>query len=355
MLRLNKYLSEAGVCSRREADRLIEQGRVKVDGTPATVGMQVDEHAQITVDGKAVGEKKQKTILIAVNKPRGIVCSEAHQGNDTNIIEFLQYPKRITYMGRLDKDSEGLLLMTNRGDLINEMMRAAHYHEKEYEVVVDRPFTDRFLNDLAAGVYLKELDVTTRPCQVQRLGKRKFSIVLTQGLNRQIRRMCGELGYHVQELKRTRIMNIRLGHLKTGTWRNVTEEELQELLYLLEESGAEAAEAAETEAKSLKAKYEDSLKNAHDESISILNKAKINARAEYDRIVGEADGEAQKIVSKARTDMEQEREQALKEVKTEIGDLIALAVDKVAGTKASAESDKELIDQFLSDVDADDK
>ena len=232
MLRLNKYLSEAGVCSRREADRLIEQGRVKVDGTPATVGMQVDEHAQITVDGKAVGEKKQKTILIAVNKPRGIVCSEAHQGNDTNIIEFLQYPKRITYMGRLDKDSEG---------------RAAHYHEKEYEVVVDRPFTDRFLNDLAAGVYLKELDVTTRPCQVQRLGKRKFSIVLTQGLNRQIRRMCGELGYHVQELKRTRIMNIRLGHLKTGTWRNVTEEELQELLYLLEESGAEAAETAETE------------------------------------------------------------------------------------------------------------
>lgn len=247
MLRLNKYLSEAGVCSRREADRLIEQGRVKVDGTPATVGMQVDEHAQITVDGKAVGEKKQKTILIAVNKPRGIVCSEAYQGNDTNIIEFLQYPKRITYMGRLDKDSEGLLLMTNRGDLINEMMRAAHYHEKEYEVVVDRPFTDRFLNDLAAGVYLKELDVTTRPCQVQRLGKRKFSIVLTQGLNRQIRRMCGELGYHVQELKRTRIMNIRLGHLKTGTWRNVTEEELQELLYLLEESGAEAAETAETE------------------------------------------------------------------------------------------------------------
>ena len=150
-------------------------------------------------------------------------------------------------MGRLDKDSEGLLLMTNRGDLINEMMRAAHYHEKEYEVVVDRPFTDRFLNDLAAGVYLKELDVTTRPCQIQRLGKRKFSIILTQGLNRQIRRMCGELGYHVQELKRTRIMNIRLGHLKTGTWRNVTEEELQELLYLLEESGAEAAEAAETE------------------------------------------------------------------------------------------------------------
>ena len=229
MLRLNKYLSEAGVCSRREADRLIEQGRVKVDGTPATVGMQVDEHAQITVDGKAVGEKKQKTILIAVNKPRGIVSSEAHQGNDTNIIEFLQYPKRITYMGRLDKDSEGLLLMTNRGDLINEMMRAAHYHEKEYEVVVDRPFTDRFLNDLAAGVYLKELDVTTRPCQVQRLGKRKFSIVLTQGLNRQIRRMSEALGYKVTELVRVRIMNIELGNLKRGEYRSLTDEELNEL------------------------------------------------------------------------------------------------------------------------------
>ena len=132
-------------------------------------------------------------------------------------------------MGRLDKDSEGLLLMTNRGDLINEMMRAAHYHEKEYEVVVDRPFTDRFLNDLAAGVYLKELDVTTRPCQVQRLGKRKFSIILTQGLNRQIRRMCGELGYHVQELKRTAIGNIHLGWLMEGHYRKLSLEEIEYL------------------------------------------------------------------------------------------------------------------------------
>lgn len=235
MIRLNKYMSEAGVCSRREADRLVEQGRVTVDGKPAVIGMQVEEGQQVELDGKPVKkDKKDRLILLAVNKPRGIVCSEVSQGQDVNIIEFLNYPKRITYAGRLDKDSEGLLLMTNRGDIINQMMRASNCHEKEYEVMVDRPFNDRFLKDMAAGVYLKELDVTTRPCAVERLGKRKFRIVLTQGLNRQIRRMCRELGFHVQELKRVRIMNIRLGHLKTGTWRNVTEEELAELLYLLE-------------------------------------------------------------------------------------------------------------------------
>ena len=236
MIRLNKYMSEAGICSRREADRLIEAGRVKVDGKTAQLGMQIEEGQEVVLDGKPVGrDKREKTILLAVNKPRGIVCSEVSQGEDVNIIEFLNYPRRITYAGRLDKDSEGLLLMTNRGDIINQMMKASHYHEKEYEVVTDRPFTDRFLKDLAAGVYLKELNVTTRPCQVERLGKRKFRIILTQGLNRQIRRMCRELGFHAQEIRRVRIMNIRLGHLKTGTWRNVTEEELSELLYLLEQ------------------------------------------------------------------------------------------------------------------------
>lgn len=237
MMRLNKYMSEAGVCSRREADRLVEQGRVTVDGKSAVIGMQIEEGQRVELDGKPV--KKDKMILIAVNKPRGVVCSEVSQGNDVNIIEFLNYPKRITYAGRLDKDSEGLLLMTNRGELINQMMRGANCHEKEYEVAVDRPFNDRFLKDMAAGVYLKELDVTTRPCVAERLGKRRFRIVLTQGLNRQIRRMCRELGFHVQELKRVRIMNIRLGHLKTGTWRNVTEEELSELLHLLEETSGE--------------------------------------------------------------------------------------------------------------------
>ena len=238
MIRLNKYMSEAGVCSRREADRLIEAGRVTVEGNTASLGMQIEEGQKVSLDGKPVQkDSREKTILLAVNKPRGIVCSEVSQGEDVNIIEYLNYPKRITYAGRLDKDSEGLLLMTNRGDIINQMMRASHYHEKEYEVVTDRPFTDRFLQDLAAGVYLSELDVTTRPCEVEKVGKFTFRIILTQGLNRQIKRMCRELGVHALEIRRVRIMNIRLGHLKTGTWRNVTEEELAELLHLLEQEG----------------------------------------------------------------------------------------------------------------------
>jgi 23S rRNA pseudouridine2604 synthase len=208
----------------------VEQGRVTVDGVTAVVGMQIEEGQQVALDGKPIQkDKKDKTILIAVNKPRGVVCSEVSQGNDVNIIEFLQYPKRITYMGRLDKDSEGLLLMTNRGDLINQMMRAANYHEKEYEVVVDRPFTDRFLNDMAAGVYLKELDVTTRPCEVERLGKRKFKIILTQGLNRQIRRMCKAVGHEIKFLKRVRVLNVTLGAMKPGEQRPVTGREKTEL------------------------------------------------------------------------------------------------------------------------------
>ena len=240
MIRLNKYMSEAGVCSRREADRLILQGRVLVDGKTAQTGMQIQEGQKVELDGKPVVKKKKERItLIAVNKPRGIVCSEVSQGGDQNIIEFLGYPRRITYAGRLDKDSEGLLLMTDDGDLINQMMRGANLHEKEYEVMVDRPFNERFLKDLEAGVYLKELDVTTRPSRAVRIGKRRFRIILTQGLNRQIRRMCKELGYHVQELKRVRIMNIRLGHLKTGGWRNVADQELEELLELLQTDNTE--------------------------------------------------------------------------------------------------------------------
>ena len=236
-MRVNKYLSEMGICSRREADRLLEAGRVMVDGERAFVGMQVFEGQWVRVEGRLVSEEgREQTILLAVNKPRGVVCSEVSQGNDVNIIEFLGYPKRITYAGRLDKDSEGLLLMTNRGDLIDKMMRGANGHEKEYEVVVDRPFTDRFLRDLEEGVFLRELGVTTRPCVTRRLGKRKFGMVLTQGLNRQIRRMCKELGYGVVELKRVRVMNICLGHLKTGTFRNVTKEEFKELLRLLDQN-----------------------------------------------------------------------------------------------------------------------
>ena len=245
MIRLNKYMSEVGVCSRREADRLIEEGRITVDGVVASVGMQIEEGQKVSLDGKPVGQsKKPGRVMIAVNKPRGVVCSSVSQKGEVNIIDFLKYPERIMYAGRLDKESEGLLLMTNDGDIINRMMRAANYHEKEYEVVLDRPFNDRFLKDMAAGVYLKELNETTRPCVTERLGKRMFRIILTQGLNRQIRRMCRELGFHVQELKRVRIMNICLGHLKTGTWRNVSEREMAELLHLMEDEVGIAGEEA---------------------------------------------------------------------------------------------------------------
>lgn len=234
-IRLNKYLSEAGVCSRREADRLVEDGRVKVDGMLAAVGMQLTEGQQVTLDGRIIRRTaKDRTVLLAVNKPRGVVCSEVSQGGDVNIIEYLNYPERVTYAGRLDKDSEGLLLLTNRGDIIHRMMTGSHFHEKEYEVTVDRPVTESFLKALAAGVYLKELQTTTRPCRVERLEKRSFRIILTQGLNRQIRRMCQAQGYQVQKLKRVRVMNIRLGRLKTGAYRKVTEKEFEELMDLLE-------------------------------------------------------------------------------------------------------------------------
>lgn len=234
-IRLNKYLSEAGVCSRREADRLVEAGRVKVDGVLAAVGMQLTEGQQVTLDGRIIRRTaKDRTVLLAVNKPRGVVCSEVSQGGDVNIIEYLNYPERVTYAGRLDKDSEGLLLLTNRGDIIHRMMTGSHFHEKEYEVTVDRPVTESFLKAMAAGVYLKELQVTTRPCRVERLEKRSFRIILTQGLNRQIRRMCQAQGYQVQKLKRVRVMNIRLGCLKTGAYRKVTEKEFEELMDLLE-------------------------------------------------------------------------------------------------------------------------
>lgn len=240
-MRLNKYLSEMGVCSRREADRLIEEGRVLIDGKRGMVGMQVLEGQHVVVDGVALGEKEEM-VLLAVNKPRGVVCSNVSQGRDVNIIEYLRYPKRVMYAGRLDKDSEGLLLMTNRGDLIEQMMRGANGHEKEYEVMVDKPFTDRFLRDMGEGVFLQELEVTTRPCKVERIGKQKFRIVLTQGLNRQIRRMCKELGFEVIGLKRVRVMNIRLGHLKTGAYRKVTKAEYRELLRLLSKGEEEMEE-----------------------------------------------------------------------------------------------------------------
>ena len=224
-VRLNKYLSEAGVCSRREADRLIASGRVTVDGRPGETGMKVWPGQRVCI-GKKVVSRQEEMVLLAVNKPVGIVCTEERRERNS-IIRYLDYPVRITYIGRLDKDSRGLLLMTNNGDIINQIMRSANRHEKEYKVTVDREVTRDFLDRMAAGVPI--LDTVTRPCQVQKIGKYTFSIILTQGMNRQIRRMCEVLGYQVKDLVRTRILNIRLGNLKEGEYRQVTNEELNEL------------------------------------------------------------------------------------------------------------------------------
>lgn len=224
-VRLNKYLSEAGVCSRREADRLIASGRVTVDGRPGETGMKVCPGQKVCI-GKKVISRQEEMVVLAVNKPVGIVCTEERR-ECGSIIRYLDYPVRVTYIGRLDKDSRGLLLMTNNGDIINQIMRSANRHEKEYKVTVDREVTRDFLNRMAAGVPI--LDTVTRPCQVQKIGKYTFSIILTQGMNRQIRRMCEALGYQVKDLVRTRILNIRLGNLKEGEYRQVTDEELNEL------------------------------------------------------------------------------------------------------------------------------
>lgn len=248
MVRLNKYLSEAGVCSRREADRLIESGQVTVDGTVAVPGMKVEEGQEVRVGKRLIGGANQKVVL-AVHKPRGIVCTEDMRVKE-NIIRFLKYPVRVTYAGRLDKDSEGLLIMTNDGDLINGMMRARFGHEKEYKVTVDKPITEEFIRNMSQGVHIKDeekgLDTVTRPCQVEKIGKYTFSIVLTQGLNRQIRRMCEALGYKVTKLVRVRIMNIRLGDLKPGMSRKIEGQELKKL-YEQAEAGANAGTGRITE------------------------------------------------------------------------------------------------------------
>ena len=234
-VRLNKYLSEAGVCSRREADKLIAQGIVSVDGAPAACGTKVEPGQTVRI-GKKVISRQEEMVMLVVNKPRGIVCTEERRERDS-IVRFLNYPTRITYIGRLDKDSEGLLLMTNNGDIINKMMRAGNSHEKEYKVTVDKEITEEFLEKMAAGVPI--LDTVTRPCKIEKIGKYKFKIILTQGLNRQIRRMCEALGYEVKELIRLRIMNIELGKLKPGEYRRVTDEELNELYELIRDSSNE--------------------------------------------------------------------------------------------------------------------
>ena len=234
-IRLNKFLSDAGVCSRRAADRAIEAGQVLVNGEPAVMGQKVSASDSVEFEGKIVSNADKKSVLLAYNKPAGIVCT-AEKREKNNIIDHINYPERIYPIGRLDKDSTGLILLTNQGDLVNRIMRAVNAHEKEYIVSVDKEITGDFIKKMSAGVYLDELEVTTRKCKVKKLSKNSFNIVLTQGLNRQIRRMCQMLGYKVQTLKRVRIMNIELGELKEDTYRDVTEDEYNKLLKMLEGS-----------------------------------------------------------------------------------------------------------------------
>ena len=224
-MRLNKFISETGACSRREADAWIAAGRVKVNGEPAALGTQVGAGDEVRVDGRPLAARP-KSVYLALNKPKGITCTTEPVAG--NIIDFVGHPERIFPIGRLDKDSEGLILLTNNGDIVNEILRVEHGHEKEYLVTVERPVSETFLAMMASGVKIG--GVKTRPALVTRAGSATFRIVLTQGLNRQIRRMCSALGYRVQCLRRMRIMHIRLGSLPVGRWRELTEAELAPLL-----------------------------------------------------------------------------------------------------------------------------
>lgn len=224
-MRINKYLSETGIVSRRGADKLIEEGKVTINGQLATVGSQVEDGDTVCVNGKPV-KKEEQLVYIALNKPVGITSTtETHIKG--NVVDFIGHEKRIFHIGRLDKDSEGLLLLTNDGDIVNEILRAEHHHEKEYVVQVDKPITEAFLKRMSSGVEI--LDTKTLPCKIERVSSNVFKITLEQGLNRQIRRMCSALGYSVKRLQRIRIMNIHLGNLKIGQWRDLTEKERTEL------------------------------------------------------------------------------------------------------------------------------
>ncbi len=228
-IRINKFLSEAGICSRRDADRFVAEGKVTINGITAQMGTKVKPEDQVTYLGKPV-KKEEKLALIAFNKPEGIVCT-TDPGDPGNIIDFIRYGMRIYPIGRLDKDSEGLILLTNDGNIVNKILRAENQHEKEYIVKVNKEITPDFIKNMGAGVPI--LDRVTNPCEVWQVDKYTFHIILTQGLNRQIRRMCDHFGYRVVNLKRIRIMNIQLGRLKTGTYRNVTEREIEELNQLI--------------------------------------------------------------------------------------------------------------------------
>ncbi|MGS2727840.1 23S rRNA pseudouridine(2604) synthase RluF [Psychroserpens sp. BH13MA-6] len=233
--RINKYLSEVGYCSRRAADKLIEAGRVTINGEIPEMGTKIAPNDVVHVDGKEIKNTKDSFVYLAFNKPVGIVCTTDTRVEKDNIIDYINYPKRIFPIGRLDKPSEGLILLTDDGDIVNKILRASNNHEKEYVVTVDKPISQTFIQRMSDGIFLEELGQTTRKCKVKKINSHTFSIILTQGLNRQIRRMCEYLNYEVQTLKRVRIMNVKLD-IPIGTYRELTSEEFKNLQHLIADS-----------------------------------------------------------------------------------------------------------------------
>lgn len=238
-MRLNKFLSSIGFCSRRQADKYIENGKIYIDDSVAGLGSELYDKQKVYFEKTYIGQiddlKLKQRIVLAVNKPRGIVCTSSDKDRAENIVNFINYPLRIYPVGRLDKDSEGLLLMTNDGSLVNALMKAKNHHEKEYIVEVNKNIDEAFLQAMSAGVYIKELKVKTRKCYIEKISEKSFKIILTQGLNRQIRRMCESLGFKVLSLRRIRIVNITLGKLKTGEYRKLSMTELNTLDSLIGE------------------------------------------------------------------------------------------------------------------------
>ena len=243
--RLNKYLSEAGYCSRRAADRLIDAGRVTINDVVPEMGTKVSSEDIVKVDGEIIGERQQDFVYLAFNKPVGIVCTTDTRVEKDNIIDYINYPKRIFPIGRLDKPSEGLILLTDDGDIVNKILRASNNHEKEYIVTVDIPISQTFIERMSGGIYIEDLDKRTKKCKVKKIDKYTFSIILTQGLNRQIRRMCEYLNYEVQTLKRVRIMNVKLD-ISSGQYRELTKEEFKDLTELISDSDKTFEESQET-------------------------------------------------------------------------------------------------------------
>ena len=234
-VRINKFLSQAGFCSRREADKFILDERVTINGIVAKMGEKIDPKYDISVDGERISKKPNKKIYIILNKPKGIVCTTDSGVEKNNIIDYVNHPKRIFPIGRLDKTSEGLIFLTNDGDIVNKILRAKNKHEKEYHVTVDKPITHEFIQQMSKGVPI--LNTVTRPCEIKRIKDYEFKIILTQGLNRQIRRMCEYLGYRVKKLKRIRIMNIKLD-IPLGEWRYFNDQEFSELKEMLSKSSS---------------------------------------------------------------------------------------------------------------------